>query len=212
MLTCTNDVCPEVESAHAYEIAHFTGNYTDQQGFIAIDPTKNLIVVVFRGSDSLDNWLYDLKFTFTTCEFGTACEADDGFYACWTSVKNAVVATVANAVSTFPGYKLVITGHSLGGAVATIAGAYLRKVGYPCDVYTYGSPRTFNTVGADYVSTQTGGNYRVTHFDDPVPRLPPLLLGYAHTSPEYWLEGGTGTTNYYPISVSCVQKGLVVLT
>jgi hypothetical protein len=30
----------------------------------------------------------------------------------------------------------------------------------------------------------------VTHKDDPVPRLPPALLGYRHSSPEYYITSG----------------------
>lgn len=33
-------------------------------------------------------------------------------------------------------------------------------------------------------------NYRVTHFADVVPRLPPLNREFRHTSPEYWLSSG----------------------
>lgn len=73
------------------------------------------------------------------------------------------MAAIAEAIKANPSYSLVVTGHSLGGAVATIAAATLRQYGYPCELYTYGSPRVFNSVGAAFVSTQPGGNVRVTH-------------------------------------------------
>jgi len=92
---------------------------------------------------------------------------------------------------------VVATGHSLGGAVATLAAAYLRAAGNAVDLYTYGSPRVGNDAFANFVSAQAGLEIRVTHLDDPVPRLPPLLFSYRHTSPEYWLyDGGATTTNY----------------
>ncbi len=92
---------------------------------------------------------------------------------------------------------MVATGHSLGGAVATLAAAYLRAAGNAVDLYTYGSPRVGNDAFANFVSAQAGLEIRVTHLDDPVPRLPPLLFSYRHTSPEYWLyDGGATTTNY----------------
>jgi len=200
LITCGNDVCPLVEAAGAYNIVEFDGNDTDQEGYIAIDPKNSLIVVSFRGSSSILNFIDDADFPYTACEFGTGCEAHAGFYASWTSTKAVVVSTVTAAVEQFPTYQLITTGHSLGGAVATLAGAYLRLQGYSVDIYTYGSPRVFNKIGADFVTAQAGGDYRVTHFDDPVPRLPPLLIGYRHTSPEYWLSGGNATTNTYPIS------------
>lgn len=57
-----------------------------------------------------------------------------------------------------------------------------------------------NAAFADYVTSQAGGTYRVTHLDDPIPRLPPILLGYRHTSPEYWLSDGLPTTTNYTIN------------
>lgn len=44
---------------------------------------------------------------------------------------------------------------------------------------------------ANYLtSTSRGASFRVTKTDDPVPRLPPALLGYRHTSPEYYITSG----------------------
>jgi hypothetical protein len=34
-----------------------------------------------------------------------------------------------------------------------------------------------------------GLNFRVTHLDDPVPRVPPLFY---HVNPEYWITSGNG--------------------
>lgn len=90
-----------------------------------------------------------------------------------------------------PSRRLVVAGHSLGGAVATLAAAHLRAAAHPCDLYTYGSPRAGNEAFAAFVDAQASGSeYRLTHLDDPVPRLPPIVFGYRHTSPEYWLFAG----------------------
>ena len=32
----------------------------------------------------------------------------------------------------------------------------------------------------------------MTHYDDPVPRLPPRALGFVHISPEYYIDTVTG--------------------
>ena len=45
-----------------------------------------------------------------------------------------------------------------------------------------------NLALARFVTSGEGAEFRVTHAADPVPRLPPLVLGFAHTSPEYWLR------------------------
>lgn len=191
-------------------------------GFVALDPTNELIVVSFRGSNTLRNWLLDVLFVAAACDLGDGCYAHAGFLAAWESVKSATYAGVEAALAEQPTYPIVVTGHSLGAAVATLAGATLRDDGYPCDIYTFGSPRVSklnhhidyadpyqvgNNVLATYVSEQTGGEYRVTHLDDPVPRLPPILFGYRHTTPEYWLSDGNATTADYTVSDIVVCTG-----
>jgi hypothetical protein len=48
-----------------------------------------------------------------------------------------------------------------------------------------------NIAFVTYIS-ETGANCRVTHREDPVPKLPGYLLGYAHTSSEYWVKSPVG--------------------
>lgn len=76
-----------------------------------------------------------------------------------------------------------------------------------CELYTFGSPRVGNTEFAEFVSAQAGNEYRVTHLDDPVPRLPPHDFGYDHTDTEYWLSTGTSTTTDYNESDVVICKG-----
>ena len=47
---------------------------------------------------------------------------------------------------------------------------------------------------ANFVTNQSGGNYRVTHAYDAVPKLPGYILAYRHVSPEYWVTTPTGGT------------------
>jgi triacylglycerol lipase len=42
--------------------------------------------------------------------------------------------------------------------------------------------------------TDQGSNYRVTHTNDIVPRLPPMAFGFSHTSPEYWITSDNNVT------------------
>lgn len=45
-----------------------------------------------------------------------------------------------------------------------------------------------NSAFAKFVTGQNGGNYRVTHAADVVPKLPGYLLAYRHVSPQYWIK------------------------
>lgn len=122
-------------------------------------------------------------------------------------MSDTVTSALASVVASYPSYSIVVTGHSLGAAVGTIAAAYLRKDGYAIDLYTYGSPRVGNTEFVAFVTDQTGAEYRVTHTDDPVPRLPPILFNYRHTSPEYWLSTGDADTIDYTASEIEICEG-----
>ena len=130
----------------------------------------------------------------------SGCKAHQGFLYAWGDVKSNTMAAVKSAKAAYPSYSIILTGHSLGGAVATIAAAYLRKAGYACDIYSYGSPRVGNEAFVNFVDTQAGAHYRVTHTDDPIPRFPGRILGFYHTRPEFWLSTGSATTTSYALS------------
>ncbi|RWA03406.1 hypothetical protein EKO27_g11698, partial [Xylaria grammica] len=71
--------------------------------------------------------------------------------------------------------------------------------------------RVGNAAFATFVSDQAGVEYRVTHLDDPVPRLPPIILGYAHTTPEYWLSNGDAFKTDYTTADIKVCEGVRAL-
>lgn len=132
--------------------------------------------------------IYSLAFPQIPCTLTPDCLVHTGFDASWGEVASKATAGVRAAKAAHPDYSLIVTGHSLGGAVATLAAAHLRAAGFPADLYTYGSPRVGNDAFVRFVTNQPGGEFRVTHIDDPVPRLPPILVNFRHTSPEFWIN------------------------
>lgn len=188
----------------------------DATGYLAVDHTNKLIVLAFRGSHSLSNWISNINILFKDWSLCSGCRVHAGFLESWTATRNDVAAPLKAAVAANPGYPIVATGHSLGAAVATLAAAELRTQGYNVGLvstkprcptmglavqetspvltrrqYTYGSPMVGNNAFATFVTNQSGGNYRVTHANDIVPKLPGLLFGYRHVSPEYWITSAT---------------------
>jgi hypothetical protein len=122
-----------------------------------------------------------------------------------------VTSTLASRLNGTREYSVVLTGHSIGGAVATLAATELRTMGYKADLYTYGSPRAGNEAFAAFTTDQApglGGNYRMTHVNDPVPQLPPTWIGYQHIAPEYWLKEGNATTDEYAAGSVVVCEGV----
>lgn len=142
----------------------------------------------FRGSKTPDNWITNFEIGMTKTDICASCSAHQGFWQSWVDARDRVLPAVAQATAANPSYQIRATGHSLGGAIATLAAASMRNAGHTVALYTYGSPRIGGTKISDYISKQSGGNYRITHWNDPVPKLPLLTMGYVHTSPEYYID------------------------
>lgn len=91
-----------------------------------------------------------------------------------------------------------LAGHSLGGALATMAALDLRiNLKLPdVRVISFGSPRVGNAVFAKWFDRHVGPHWRFTHNRDIVPSLPPVYMGFRHGAREIWvvdllLEGHT---------------------
>lgn len=162
---------------------------TDVTGYVAIDNTRSLTVLAFRGSKSVRNFITDVDFPATQTDICPSCTAHQGFWDSWVEARVGVLAALKTAAASHPSNRVVVTGHSLGGAIADLAAAEIRKSGITADLYTYGAPRVAGKTLSDFITNQNaGGNYRVTHIHDPVPRLPPVVLGFVHISPEYYIS------------------------
>ncbi|KAI9788784.1 MAG: hypothetical protein M1816_006565 [Peltula sp. TS41687] len=187
-ITCAAGNCPLVEASDTKTASEFENSFqTDTTGYVAVDNTHKFIVVAFRGSTSVRNWVFNGDIGLFPTDLCTGCHVHHGFWTAWKEIESTVLAAVKNAVAANPGFAVKVTGHSLGGAIATIAAAKLRQTGTPAALYSFGCPRVGDDAFAQFTTKQAGGNFRVTHTDDPVPRLPMDWLGYRHVSPEYWI-------------------------
>lgn len=84
---------------------------------------------------------------------------------------------------------LVVIGHSLGGAFATLASLDMLLFNFAPSVrtVTFGSPRVGNTVYADLFNDYVTNHLRVTHNHEIVPSTPPELFGYHHVAREVFV-------------------------
>lgn len=96
-----------------------------------------------------------------------------------------------------PGYEVRVTGHSLGGAAATIVLMLLKEDGVKLgQAMTFGQPKVTNRAGVEkYRGLPL---LRFVNDKDPVPLLPPLGITtildegpYKHVGPEVVLKDGT---------------------
>ncbi|KAF7361129.1 Alpha/beta-hydrolase [Mycena sanguinolenta] len=170
---------------------------TDTHGYVARDDKRKEIVVAFRGTVTPQNFitdglglLVDWNSTVTKVAAPDGTKVHFGFQTAWSTVCTSTIAAVTTELAAHKDYSIVVTGHSLGGALASLAGVTLQKTFPNTEVryYTYGQPRTGNAAYATWVNTIIGPNksYRVVHSLDGVPTMAPELLGFAHHSTEYW--------------------------
>jgi hypothetical protein len=128
------------------------------------------------------------------------CTVHMGFHASWLHTREHVLPELEKTKAFFPDYQLTLVGHSLGGAVAALAGLDLLARGYSPQITTYGEPRIGNAALAEYLDCRfdlNGGlpdndtdlQYRrVTHVDDPVPLLPLSEWGYTMHAGEIFIS------------------------
>ncbi|KAM3414803.1 hypothetical protein BST61_g9952 [Cercospora zeina] len=192
---------------------------SDSCGYIALDHGKRRIVVAFRGTYSIANTVADLstvpqQYVPYPGEDGgdhpathapqeeqcTDCTVHMGFHSSWLNTRKQIFPQLQAQLFVHPDYQLTLVGHSLGGAVAALAGLDLLARGYQPVLTTFGEPRAGNKRLVEYLDDRFGlGNRapiddtklryrRVTHVDDPVPLLPLTAWGYAMHAGEIYIS------------------------
>lgn len=189
-LTCPDTVCPLVQKPSVEMVKSFTKIGMHQTtGLIMLDHTRQLIVIAFRGTTDAVDWSTDLNFVlWDASNICSGCMAHSGFYQSWMGAQDLVLNEWKSLHAQHSTYQTIVTGHSLGGALANLCAANLKNISgdSPISLYTYGSPRVGNRAFASYIEQEFGwNNFRVTHLNDPVPRQPAGWLGFVHPGPEY---------------------------
>ncbi len=130
--------------------------------------TDNFIALAFRGTETTS--IRDIKTDLDAR--GTNCVSGGRVHAGFNEAFNKVLAPIQQKLDE-PQYAdkpLLITGHSLGGALATIAAKRLTHKGKVAACYTFGSPRVGDEVWVSGLKTPV---YRVVNAADCVTMLPP---------------------------------------
>ncbi len=161
------------------------GTSDNNRGMVLSNDTA--LVVVFRGTrvqvhslldtsevillNQNDLWI-DGQFLPAACKVGGMVHA--GFLQAFAEVSDCLDDIVKARQSE---QRLWLTGHSMGGALATLAAAHLGTAAVQ-GLHTYGCPRVGNAAFASLLPVQT--HNRFVHRDDWVPALPPEFFGYVH--------------------------------
>jgi len=166
---------------------------TNTFGFVGVQ--GNTVQVVFRGtqSGSLQNWVSDLAAAKSTPYPNvTGAFVHAGFLDTYDVVRAQVRSAVSSLVNSVNPSRVVFTGHSMGGALATLAAVdIIPSLRIPAVLYNYGSPRVGNLQFMSFFSHLIGTSWRVTNRNDIVPHLPTTSMGFHHIAQEIWFNTAT---------------------
>jgi pimeloyl-ACP methyl ester carboxylesterase len=167
--------------------AHIQWAKDTTEGFVGYMKSQSLIYIAFRGSETIQNWVDNLDVLTTGYPACDSCEVHKGFNDVERAAFPQVLAAVQSLRAQFPSYGIVVTGHSLGAAIATLTALDLMQNGFS-DVSTihFGSPRVGNTAFADYATAKFGSDSaRNTHHKDMVVHSP-MHERFTHHAREYY--------------------------
>ncbi|HZC54273.1 MAG TPA: lipase family protein [Mycobacterium sp.] len=155
------------------------------------------VVIAIRGTEGILEWIHDAEFDLVPCPFlAGGGHTEDGFTDMYESLTTGtatdsptVVSALAKLAFPRPVTSVTICGHSLGGALATLLALDVatNTVFKAPAVYTYGSPRTGDSLFASTYDQVVTDSYRIANRLDIVPALPPPA-DYEHVLHPYELN------------------------
>ena len=154
---------------------------TDTQAFITHH--DEVVLISVRGTVSGADVLRDANAHQVAVVDGVG-KAHEGFYQAYLAMNDFVLRYLDQF---YEGQRIVICGHSLGGAIALLLAEGLRRVpdrNYNPLLYTYGAPRAADsefTAGASSLV-----HHRIVNHNDPVPSVP---APWMNTTAKLWIPG-----------------------
>jgi triacylglycerol lipase len=183
------------------------------EGFFALE--EGNLYIAFRGSDGIPDWIDNFTFwqkVIPYREKGTnkKIKVHTGFYLQYRHIRDIIHAKVERHKRDYPEGCVIVTGHSLGGALATLCaldilynffGENLQKV----KCLTYGAPRVGNNAFRKSFNKRVVNSLRYVNGDDVVCKVPYSWMGYRHVATKIkigkrkWYKKLTGSTDdHYP--------------
>ena len=178
---------------------------------VIIEENSKAVMVGFRGTKDIKDWLEDAKFWQTHTWGGM-------IHAGFRDDCNSIIVPLFVELRKRLGRKqrpVWFAGHSLGGAQAPQAAEtfFRQQVGELGGVYTFGQPRTWDVIGANSYNRLLGDKtIRVVNEFDIVPHIPPagLLLRYWHHWSEVMLKDNGGVVEGRSLARKLACDGLMM--
>eukprot|EP00210_Caulerpa_lentillifera_P003485 g3325.t1 len=180
----------------------FESKATSTQGWIHTIRKKKVVIVAFKGTDVTEfkDIITDLKMLpgsldpLSKDEFilrpSQVLQRDEnrihmGFRDAYASVRESILEIVYSITGWNKDWLVVLTGHSLGGALATVAAfetanRWLNGKRPRVAMMNYGSPRLANDAFVDSYVQTVPVSFRFRHCSDAIPCFPPNLHHVDH--------------------------------
>ncbi|XP_021725202.1 uncharacterized protein LOC110692495 isoform X2 [Chenopodium quinoa] len=202
---------PSLIKSDFEKLCFLDNSTTDTQVAIWRDCTRKRLVVAFRGTEQA-RWK-DLRTDLMLApaglnperiggDFKEEVQVHSGFLSAYDSVRTRIMALIKKAVGIMDDdeqpqdkWHIYCTGHSLGGALATLlslelSSTQLAKNGaISVTMYNFGSPRVGNKRFAEAYNERVKDSWRVVNHRDIIPTVP-RLMGYCHVAQPIYLTAG----------------------
>lgn len=193
------------------KICFLDNGRTDTQVAIWRDTSQQRLVIAFRGTEQV-RWK-DLRTDLMLApaglnpermggDFKEEVQVHSGFLNAYDSVRNRLLSFIKTSISFKEGeedktskWHIYVTGHSLGGALATLlalelSSSQMAKSGrINVTMYNFGSPRVGNKRFAEEYNKKVKDSWRVVNHRDIIPSVP-RLMGYCHVAQPVYLTAG----------------------
>lgn len=188
------------------------------QGYVARNTQTEDIVVAFRGTESsVADWLTDAQIFKQDWVLPDGSVVRDSVHTGFKNSYQSVDDQIRNILddhdrSNVPGARVYFTGHSLGGALATLASLDLaddiRDMGYANNdvvLYTFGAPRAITRRLLDHHRSWVPNGHALVNAEDSVPHVPTAtgvsneythirnMVAINEVGGQVWLDRGDGS-------------------
>lgn len=155
-------------------------------GFAVLHREQPAMVVCFQGTNQLTDWGNNLDLDFSKAKRFPSGRVHDGFDRGVDHLWSQIEAATANPAEA----RLWFTGHSLGGALATIAAARMSEAGREvAGAYTFGAPRVGDAAFTNWLNARLAGRlFRYVNAADPVTQVPPATA-YSDVGQAFIMDG-----------------------
>ncbi|KAJ3554549.1 hypothetical protein NM688_g3047 [Phlebia brevispora] len=187
-------------------VSSFLGRTAKVPAYVAYRPSTRQLIIAFAGTMTALHALYDVRFSKHKHPAGLGCMVHKGFWKLYKGCRVSAIEGIKKGLAEHDVVELVITGHSLGGALSSLlafdllVGTTFERLLPPnvgVKIVGFGSPRVGNTklvqlwrdkIKAHSEKGRRIQEYLVKAYNDGVPSLPPAKFGYRHLteSPMYF--------------------------